>query len=150
MNCRNVLVLAAAAFLCACGNSGIPGVSESHITANVPNAADFRPFLIRDLTQYLKDPQGIVSNLVVEYELLRDEPSQAGVGYPKFYLWLTATNSEKVVIEGAARVAAVDKKQFDILSFTPRSEIVAHPETIKRIFPKALEEKILSKASAKK
>ena len=82
MNCRNVLVLAAAAFLCACGNSGIPGVSESHITANVPNAADFRPFLIRDLTQYLKDTQGTVSNLVVEYELLRDEPSQAGVSYP--------------------------------------------------------------------
>ena len=144
---RLPVMLAFALLACACRGQ-IPGVAESHIAANVPSTNDFRPFLIRDLTAYLKPTHG--DKLTVDYELLRDGPTQSGVAYPKFYLWLRATNAEKTVIEGVVRVAAVDKKRFDVTDFIPRSEIVSHPETLTRIFPQALIEKIHTKAGVKK
>ena len=86
----------------------------------------------------------------MDYELLRDGPTQSGVAYPKFYLWLRATNAEKTVIEGAVRVAAVDKKRFDVTDFVPRADIVSRPDALDRIFPQAVIEKILTKAGVKK
>lgn len=144
---RLSLLFALALSDCAC-RAQTPGVAESHIAANIPSTNDFRPFLIRDLTAYLKPIHG--DKLMVDYELLRDGPTQSGVAYPKFYLWVRATNAEKTVIEGAVRVAAVDKKRFDVTDFVPRSEIVAHPDSLARIFPQALIEKIHTKAGAKK
>jgi hypothetical protein len=144
---RLPLLLAFALLGCAC-HAQIPGVAESHIAANVPSTNDFRPFLIRDLTAYLKPNHG--DKLTVDYELLRDGPTQSGVAYPKFYLWLRATNAEKTVIEGAVRVAAIDKKRFDVTDFVPRSEIVSHPESLARIFPQAVIEKIHAKTGVKK
>jgi hypothetical protein len=144
---RLPLLLAFTLLACAC-HAQIPGVAESHIAANVPSTNDFRPFLIRDLTAYLKPNHG--DKLTVDYELLRDGPTQSGVAYPKFYLWLRATNAEKTVIEGAVRVAAVDKKRFDVTDFVSRWEIVSHPDSLARIFPQALIEKIHTKAGVKK
>src|SRR6266550_2261815 len=95
MNYRLSLLLASAFLACAPCHAQIPGVAESHIAANVPSTNDFRPFLIRDLTAYLKPTHG--DKLTVDYELLRDGPTQSGVAYPKFYLWLRATNAEKTV-----------------------------------------------------
>lgn len=66
----------------------------------------------------------------MDYELLRNGPTQSGVAYPKFYLWLRATNTEKTVIEGAVRVAAIEKKRFDVTNFIPRTYIVSHPEAV--------------------
>ena len=144
---RLSLLFAFALSACAC-HAQVPGVAESHIAANVPSTNDFRPFLIRDLTAYLKPTYG--DKLTVDYELLRDGPTQSGVAYPKFYLWLRATNAEKTVIEGAVRVAAIEKKRFDVTDFVPRSEIVSHPDSLARIFPQALIEKIHTKAGVKK
>lgn len=126
----------------------IPDLAESHVAANVPSTDDFRPFMIRDLTAYLKATHG--DKWTVDYELLRDGPTQSGVANPKFYLWLRATNAEKTVIEGAVRVAAVDKKRFEVTDFVPRSEIVSDPDTLPLIFPQALIEKIHTKAGVKK
>lgn len=148
MNYRLTLLLASAFLACASCCAQIPGVAESHIAANVPSTNDFRPFLIRDLTAYLKPTHG--DKLTVDYELLRDGPTQSGVAYPKFYLWLRATNAEKTVIQGAVRVAAVDKKRFDVTDFVPRADIVSHPDALDRIFPRAVIEKILTKAGVKK
>ncbi len=148
MNYRLSLLLASAFLACPPCHAQIPGVAESHIAANVPSTNDFRPFLIRDLTAYLKPTHG--DKLTVDYELLRDGPTQSGVAYPKFYLWLRATNAEKTVIEGAVRVAAVDKKRFDVTDFVPRADIVSHADVLDRIFPQALIEKILRKAGVKK
>jgi hypothetical protein len=148
MNYRLTLLLASAFLACASSHAQIPGVAESHIAANVPSTNDFRPFLIRDLTAYLKPTHG--DKLTVDYELLRDGPTQSGVAYPKFYLWLRATNAEKTVIEGAVRVAAVDKKRFDVIDFVPRADIVSRPDALGRIFPQALIEKIHTKAGVKK
>ena len=148
MNYRLSPLLAFGFFACTLCHAQIPGLAESYIAANVPSTNDFRPFLIRDLTAYLKPTHG--DKLTVDYELLRDGPTPSGVSYPKFYLWLRATNAEKTVIEGAVRVAAVDKKRFDVTDFVPRSEIVSHPDSLTRIFPQALIEKIHTKAGVKK
>lgn len=148
MNYRLTLLLASAFLACASCHAQILGVAESHTAANVPSTNDFRPLLIRDLTACLKPTYG--DKLTVDYELLRDGPTQSGVAYPKFYLWLRATNAEKTVIEGAVRVAAVDKKRFDVTDFVPRPEIVSHPDSVTRIFPMALIEKIHTKAGVKK
>ncbi|MDR1996662.1 hypothetical protein [Azonexus sp.] len=132
---------------CAC-HAQIPSVAESHIAANVPSSSDFRLFLIRDLTAYLKPTHG--GKLTVDYELLRDQPTQSGVAYPKFYLWLRATNAEKIVAEGVVRVVAIDKERFDVTDFVPRSEIALRPDSLTRIFPQALIEKIHTKSGVKK
>ena len=148
MNYRFVSLAVTALLICLSCHAQIPGVAESHIAANVPSTNDFRPFLIRDLSAYLKSTHG--DKLTVDYELLRDGRTQSGVGYPKFYLWLRATNAEKTVIEGAVRVAAIDKKRFDVTDFISRADIVSNPDALARIFPQALIEKILTKAGVKK
>ena len=79
-----------------------------------------------------------------------DGATQSGVAYPKFYVWLHATNAEPSVIEGAIRVAAIDKKRFELTDFVTRAEIVSHPDSVTRIYPAALVEKIHTKAGVKK
>ena len=91
MNYRLSLLLTFAFLACVSCHAQIPGLAESHIAANVPSTNDFRPFLIRDLTAYLKPTHG--DKLKVDYELLRDGPTQSGVAYPKFYVWLRATSA---------------------------------------------------------
>ncbi len=143
MSSRLLLLLACVLLGCVC-HAQIPGLRESHIAGNVPGTNDFRPFLIRDLTAYLKLEHG--KTLELDYELLRDGPTQAGVGYPKYYLWLRATNAERRVIEGAVRVAAMDKVRFDVTAFVPQSEISSRPAALSGVFPKALIAKIRRKA----
>jgi hypothetical protein len=124
-------------------------VSESHVTANVPSKDDFRTFLVRDLTTYFQH-HTYGNGITVDYELLRDEPTQVGVAYPKYYVWATITMPDKSIVEGAARVAAVAKREFHILAFFTRSEIITDPTELAQCFPKALLEKIRAKSGVKK
>jgi hypothetical protein len=148
MNYRYLTLAVTALLLCTSCQAQISGIAESHIEANVPSPNDFRPFLLRDLTAYLKPTYG--ERLAVDYELLRDAPTQSGVAYPKFYLWLRAKNTQKFLIEGAVRVVAIDKKWFNVTNFVSRSEIVSRPDSVVSIFPQALIEKIYTKARVKK
>lgn len=148
INYRFVSLAVLTLLLCLPCHSQILRVGESHVAANVPGTNNFRPFLIRDLSAHLKPIYG--DKLTVDYELLRDGPTQSGIAYPKFYLWLRATNAEKTAIEGAVRVAAIDKKRFDVTSFVSRADIISHPDTLARVFPQALIEQILTKAGLKK
>jgi hypothetical protein len=120
----------------------IPGVSESHIKGHVPSSQDFRRLLLRDLRAYLQPDYG--DKLTVKYELLRDVPTQSGVASPKFYLWLQATRGKKIVIAGVAKVAAIDKRQFEVLQFIASADIVANPQDLDRSFPAELVPKILA------
>jgi hypothetical protein len=120
----------------------IPGVAESHIRGNVPSPKDFRGLLLRDLRAYLQPEYG--DKLTVNYRLLRDIPTQVGVASPKFYLWLRATRGKKMVIEGVAKVAAIEKRQFEVLQFISRADIVANPQELDRSFPAELVPKILA------
>jgi hypothetical protein len=147
MNSRLGLFLAAILPVSPCAFAQIPGVAESHIAGNVPDAKDFRPFLIRDLAAHLKPALG--DAVTVDYDLLRDTPTQTGIAYPKFYVWVTATKPDKSIVDGAARVAAIDKKGFQVTTFIPRADIVAHPEALASIFPQLLLDKIRAKAGVK-
>lgn len=62
---------------------------------------------------------------------------------------LHATNAEQSVIEGAIRVAAIEKKRFEITDFVTRADCLA-PRSSHAHFPPALVEKIHTKAGVKK
>jgi hypothetical protein len=122
-------------------------IQSSHIAGNVPEDKDFDAFLLRDLTAYFQSQAG--EKPVVTYELLYDKPAQVGVGYPRFYLWVTVTNPDRTMTTGAMSVAAMDRKEFGLVTFLPRDKIHAHPEALNS-FPQILHDKIRAKAAAKK
>lgn len=111
-------------------------VAESHVAGNVPAPQDFRRFLLRDLTAEFRRRYG--DGIAADYELLREGATQMGVASPKFYLWAKITRSGKLIVEGATRVAAVEKKEFEILQFISSEEIFARPDAVARAFPQAL------------
>jgi len=50
----------------------------------------------------------------IRYELLRRGPTQIGIGYPKYHLWVIIKNGESTLESGAAYLAAMDKKEFKV------------------------------------
>ena len=115
-------------------------IADSHIRANVPDEKHFDKFLRRDLERYFKDRKK--KAVTVQYELLRKGPTQTGIAYPKFYAWVTILDHEALVEEGAVRVAAVNKKQFDITDYISRADVERSPGTLDRIFPRPVADKI--------
>ncbi len=126
----------------------LAAVQESHIAANVPPPEAFDRILRRDLAAYLRSrDEKAVS---ITYELLRDGPTQSGVAYPKFYVWVRALdNRKKVIEEGAARVAAIEMKRFEVTDFLSAHSIQQAPESIRRVFPAPVCERILQRVGAK-
>jgi hypothetical protein len=122
--------------------------ADSHIRAHVPDANDFRAYFIRDASEYLSKKAG--KRVVADYELLRENPTQTGVAYPKFYAWVRASDGDKrLVFEGAMRLAAIEKKRFEVTDFLTKQEIVAAPTRIEEMFPRLLLPKIREKAGIK-
>jgi hypothetical protein len=74
---------------------------------------------------------------------LREGPTQTGISYPKFYLWVKVYIGKETMAEGAIRVAAVERQRFDVTDFIARNNIVAEPAKVQLVFPAALNEKIL-------
>jgi hypothetical protein len=124
-------------------------LDQSHIDANVPDTKSFDTLMKRDLRAYFEKTLSTTGKVHVEYQLLRDGPTQTGISYPKFYVWATVFRGARNLTEGAVRVAAVDRTQFTVTDFLSEDQIVAEPEKIKSIFPPALNEKILALATAK-
>lgn len=108
-------------------------IQRSHIEANVPADADFERLLQRDLDKYFKAKRTRPFKLA--YEFLRKGPTQSGVAYPKFYLWIQISEEAKVVEQGAVRVAAIDKKEFQITDFSSEAAIRADPTALQKVFP---------------
>ena len=105
----------------------------SHIEANVPPEADFGRFLQRDLDKYFKAKRSNPFKLT--YEFLRIGATQTGIAYPKFYLWVQISEKGKVVEQGAVRLAAIEKKEFQITDFVPEAAIRADSTGIYKVFP---------------
>jgi len=120
-------------------------VQASHIEANVPARESFEAFLRRDLLAYFHAP-GTGS---LEYKLLRDGPTQSGVAYPKYYLWVTVRSGSSLLNEGAVRVAAIGRKRFEVTNFLSRGTIRATPSEVGVVFPAALVPSVLSLAGVK-
>lgn len=127
------------------GQSPWEQTRRSHIEANVPPADKFDAYLKRDVLSYLNRKHPSVHS--VECELLRRGPTQSGVALPKYYLWARAFDSEgQPLVEGAARVAAFERKGFDVTHFLPKDSIRKDSETVKSIFPARLVQGILERA----
>jgi len=134
------LVLIVGGLVAALGQPQGESIAESHIHANVPDEKDFDKFLKRDLEQYFKDT--LQKTVTVEFELLRKGPTQTGIAYPKFYAWVTIRDGGKLIDQGAVRVAAVEKKHFEVTDFVSEADIRDAPVILDRIFPKLVADKI--------
>lgn len=136
-----VLILTAAQ---STGGQVMQDIQQSHIEANVPARADFERFLRRDLAAYFAQVRK-KKNLTVEFELLRDGPTQSGVSYPKFYAWVRVAGGRSSNDRGAVRLAAIEKKRFDVTDFVSEEVIRHDPEGIYRLFPAQVCERIKAK-----
>lgn len=137
----------AALLAIVCGHCGCQtsSIAESHIQANVPDEGDFDRLMTRDLKFYLDRHSQM--NLRVEYELLRQGPTQTGIAYPKYYAWVKGFDGSRVVLEGAARIAAIEKTRFEITDFLSRQEIDTSPSKVEKTFPAALQANIINRAT---
>ena len=118
-------------------------VAESHIVANVPSQEDFKPFLQRDLENYFKTRKA--EDVIVKYEMLRNGPTQSGVSYPKFYLWVIVQDGGRIIEEGAVRVAAIERQYFEVTNYLTQSAIKNDSSTIFQVFPRPVCNRILGK-----
>lgn len=99
----------------------------------------------RDLAKYFKDKTG--KQFEVNYELLREKPFQAGKkypsAYPRFYLWIKLYENNTLVNKGAARVAAIEKKRFEVINFADKKRIEKENYDALLLFPIVVSTKII-------
>jgi hypothetical protein len=123
-------------------------LQQSHVEANVPSQQDFEAFLDRDLLAHFKGA-GFPSATAVEAQLLRKEPTQSGVAYPKYYAWIKIKNGSQLLTEGAVRVAAIGQKRFEVTNFLSRKQIQSNSGEVATVFPGPLLSAIFSLAGSK-
>src|SRR5262245_40519814 len=119
----------------------IRDLRQDYVEANVPPVDKFDEILRRDL----RDHVGWSVGDDLEYEMLQDGPSQMGVGYPKFYLWVRVRGKQGVKVEGAALVAAMDRVQFEVLDFRTAKAIRMDVQALYRVYPASVCERIKRK-----
>ena len=125
----------------------LAAAQRSHVDANVPDAKDFDAILKREIRAYVTDPND--KGVSVSVELLRDRPTQSGVALPKFYIWIVKRDAKGAIMEeAAARIAAIEKKRFDVIQYYTKKRIVAEPDLVKKVFPDDVYAKILAKVKA--
>jgi len=127
----------------AFSQSTVDSIADSHIRANVPDEKDFDSFLKRDLESYFKELKK--KSVVVEYQLLRNGPTQSGTAFPKFYIWVMIKENGALLEDGAVRVAAMEKKRFEVLNYLTRADIERDVERVYQIFPRPVADKIKEK-----
>jgi hypothetical protein len=139
-----VLLLCFASLIgCHSPQGATTAVAKSHIEANIPSRELFNELMSRDLkNHFCRDSK----DCKVEYELLRDDPTQSGTSYPKYYLWVKTIKGNTVAEEGAVRATAVEQKGFEVTHFLSREEILQSPSQVASIFPAALMDKVNQKA----
>ncbi len=142
----SIVVLAVLHVLSGCQRQqAFKEIQESHIQANVPEDSSFMNYLTRDVSAYLKKEYGKACRINIEF--LRQGATQSGVAYPKFYLWIIATDTLKnsLFTEGAMRAAAIEKEGFEVTHFISKGTVRAGKDTIYQIFPAPVCERIEKK-----
>lgn len=119
-------------------------IQRSHIEAHVPPPVDFNGMLTRDLSSYFAVERKQKAP-AIDFELLRDGPTQVGVSFPKFYVWVRVAGGISADDRGAARVAAVDRKRFEVTDFISERAIRGDQDGIRRIFPASVCQRIHAK-----
>lgn len=117
-------------------------IQQSHVDANIPDKNNFDNLLNQNLEEYFSS---LYEHVTIKWEFLREGATQSGVANPKYYLWVYINKDNKLVDEGAVRVAASNKKSFDILEYATINQIENKSIDIYTIFPKAVCIKIESK-----
>jgi hypothetical protein len=146
MTIRAAAILCAVSLLAGCTKTApLDEIARSQVDANVPSQTEFRAVMLRGLRAGLEATYGTIAGL--DYELLRQVPTQVGIGYPKFYVWLRFDRPGSVAVAGAARVAAIDREHFELTHFLSAVDIVRTPESAAQIFPAALLQKIGDRAT---
>ena len=139
------LSLLAIAATSACAQTSL---QQSHTDGNVPPQESFAEFLNRDLLAFFQ--AGAASSATsVQFHLLRNGPTQSGVSFPKFFVWVKVFSSATVLEEGAASVAAINRTHFEITNFQSAQQINARPSVVSSIFPSVLVPIILERAGTK-
>jgi hypothetical protein len=123
-------------------------LQRSHIEANVPPPAEFDRLLQRDLLSFFKQSMG--SNITsVEVQPLRSGPTQSGVSYPKFYLWVSVIAGSSVQEAGAVRVAAIERTRFEVTDYLSATSIKHDTDAVAAVFPAALIPAIQQRAAGR-
>jgi hypothetical protein len=128
--------------------SSQPSIQRSHIEANVPPAESFDLFLKRDLLAYLR-ANGYAKATGVEYVLLRNQPTQSGLSYPKYYVWISARAGGAILVEGAVRLEAIDRTHFEVTHLQSSEEIRGNPGRVGEVFPSPLVSDIRNRAGVR-
>lgn len=124
---------------------GMADLQASHIAANVPSDADFMIFLRRDVLAHLAF-RGL-PHTALSIEALRKGPTQSGVSYPSFYLWVRAGAADGSSTTGAMAVRAIGRVRFEVTDFITADEVRSNPNVLPSIFPAALIPNITARAA---
>lgn len=84
-------------------------------------------------------------NISVQFEFLREEATQTGNAYPKYYLWVIIFDNAQLIDEGAIRLALLDQNKFEITHYITKSQIKEDPTSLEMIYPKEVVEYIKQK-----
>lgn len=98
---------------------------------HLPPPDKFQLFLKRDLELHFSSE---VPSVRVEYEQLNIVPSQVGVGWPKYFLWVRIFSRNKLVNEGAAKVAGISREQFLVQDFYSKEQLNKYPLSLRHNF----------------
>lgn len=112
-------------------------IQRSHIDGNIPPTDVFDSYLQRDLLEYFTQNRSQEITLV-DFTSLRDGPTQSGISFPKYYLWVKLHVGETVQEEGAVRIAAVQRTHFVITEYLSKTNIQSDPDAVGKEFPAAL------------
>ena len=123
-------------------------IQKSHIEDNVPSSSDFPKLLERDLLAYCQANLNKSANKV-QFDLLRQAPTQSGVSLPKYYAWVRVFGNQNALASGVVRLAAVGQEKFEVTHFIPADQIRKNPNKVSEVFPDVLYDKIIGLADAK-
>jgi hypothetical protein len=140
MNFRILFLILSSTFLWSqwCSAQEVEVQNDSAVLQNISSSFE------RDLTKYFfgETPAGAK----VDYELLRQGPTQVGVAYPEYYIWIKASKNKNIITEGSARLQQTDRAQFLITDYINLQTIRENPSALEKVFPKALIQNILTRA----
>ena len=140
MTTRTIAVSLLAALAMACVADQI---RESHVDGNVPSSGDVDRLLQRDLNAFFAGRLPAGGN--VRYEFLRKAPTQTGVAYPKFYLWVWLPAPDGGTLQGAVRIAAINQQRYEVTDFLSEADIRRDPGRTRRVFPAVVCERIAAR-----
>jgi hypothetical protein len=99
--------------------------------------------LRRDLEAYFAGSRG--QGVHVEFELLREGPTQTGIAFPKYYVWVRIAEAARPEDRGAVRVAAVEGQRFEVTHFLSEAQIRKGGGVIEQVLPVPVCDRIRAK-----